>query len=138
MYSDFSKGNYEVLRQKTHTSLIEYSGGRESYDLLFNKTIQQITLFKVKMISFKFENPEQLYTAGNEIVCFVPRASIMKVGKEKIKTVGYMVAIRKINSKEWFYLDGAGFQDDKNLLWELLPLLPKTIELPPNHMEGIM
>jgi len=46
-----------------------------------------------------------------------------------------MIVIRRLGSKEWKYLDGAGLRKNPNYLSVLLPKLEQGIELPPNNVE---
>ena len=92
---------------------------------------------KVTIESRKLGEPTRTYEAGDEEVCFLPHNSVMKVGAVRVKSVGFLVCVRKGAKGSWLFLDGAGMRNNKEMLWELLPELPKELELPPNSNEVI-
>lgn len=135
MTNAINKGNIAFLYSRTHHSIFEMIGGKKNLKELINRAMAKIKENNIKYIASELFAPKNIYIAGDEKVCFVPRISIMETQGIKVKSTGYMVAILKKGSSEWKYLDGAGFRKDQSLLWKLLPKLPRDIILPPNFVE---
>lgn len=137
MFIKFEGGDAEILLQKTHESIYQLAGGKEQFETMTRSIVGQLKEMGVKFLDSKLDPPTKLYPAGEDEVCFVPRTSTIQFNGMKVKTVGYMIAIRPKAGGDWKFLDGAGLKDNPDLLWQLLPALPKEIELPPNTAEVV-
>ncbi len=135
MLNHFELGNAQPIIDKTHESLFAMVGGKEVFAETTREAIEELKQMGVNYISSKFGIPSQLYQAGDEELCFVPHFSIMEVEGQRVKSTGYMIAIRKRGSNQWKYLDGAGMSQNPQLLRELFPDLDGDIELPPHVVE---
>ena len=113
MLAAFEEGDATVLIAKTHSSLYPLVGGKESFKQLTIDALAQLKATGIKFLSSELKSPTVLYTAGEEEICFVPRISVMEIEGTKMQSVGFMIAIRKIDSGSWSYLDGTGFNSDR-------------------------
>ncbi|MGB7387117.1 MAG: hypothetical protein WA929_05915 [Pseudomonas neustonica] len=137
MLAAFEEGDATVLIAKTHSSLYPLVGGKESFKQLTIDALAQLKATGIKFLSSELKSPTALYTAGEEEICFVPRISVMEIEGTKMQSVGFMIAIRKIDSGSWSYLDGTGLRHNQRLLWQLFPALERNISLPPNYISQI-
>ena len=137
MFADFEKGDAQALIDKTHPSIHKLAGGKEKFETMTKNVVAQMSQMDVKFLESELGEPTQLYPAGDEEVCFVPRTSVLEVQGTKVQSIGFMIAIRKTREKGWKYLDGSGLRKNPNLLSTLLPDLPKDIKYPPNEVNPL-
>jgi hypothetical protein len=135
MYDDFERGDAKQLLAATHDSLYKLAGGKEALEKATQTAVEQLLSSGVKFMSSELGMPTETYMAGDEEVCFVPRVSVMEIQGRRAKSTGFMIAIRKVGSNDWKYLDGSGLRKNPENLYLLLPKLKRGIELPPNSME---
>lgn len=128
-------GDPELLIKKTHPSLHELMGGKESFEQITRQAVTQLPASGIKFLSSTVGTPTKTYAAGDEEVCFVPKSAVMEVQGKKAKTTNFMIAIRPAKGGAWQYLDGAGLRQNPEVLYQLLPKLEQGIELPANTVE---
>ncbi len=134
MMATFQKGDPEAMIAETHPSVYKIAGSKELFEKGARKAIGDLAKHGVKFISSQNGAPSKTYIAGDEEVCFVPRSSVLEVGGQKMRSAGFMVAIRPVGGTQWKFLDGAGIADNPGLLYTLLPKLERGIVLPPTGM----
>jgi len=135
--SEFESGDTTNLIAKTHSSLVSVMGGMENFKKAMESAVELIDQQGLEFIDAEVGLPTQLYEAGSEEVAFVPRISTMVFQGQKIKSTGFMIAIRTKGLRDWSYLDGSGMRGNQSLLWELLPRLDKQVKLPPNTLSPV-
>ena len=135
MFIAFEAGKVGPLLRKTHPSIYVLVGGKDKLEELTVAAVSQLREQGISFLSSELGDPTELYSAGKEEVCFIPRISLMEMQGSKVKSIGFLVAIREKGGSEWLYLDGSGIRKDQSLLWKLLPDLEKNISLPPNYFE---
>jgi hypothetical protein len=128
-------GDASTVVNMTHPSLVKSVGGKAELQKMTLDALAQIKEANVKFLSNEVGAPSRIYTAGPEEASLVPTTAMMEVSGRKVKSTGFMVAIRKKNTNDWSYVDGAGFQDMPNLLEVLLPQIEKGVPLPPSKTE---
>jgi hypothetical protein len=131
----FEKGDADYIIAKTHPSLSTIMGGKENFEDLTRKTMTQLAELDVEFIESSLGTPSQIYPSDKEIVCFVPKNSLIKVGEKRIRSKGFLIAARAASGGEWLFLDGAGLRKNPQMLWKLFPALATDIELPENTQE---
>jgi hypothetical protein len=137
MISAMTSGNVDIFVEKTHPALFPLLGGKENFTAFTKEALQQLNTLGVKMLSNEFQDPGRFYEAGKERLSIVPRVSIMEVNEQKIKTIGFMVAIKNTTNNTWKYLDGSGLREDKEMLWQMFPELEPKVKFPENKIEMI-
>jgi hypothetical protein len=135
MYDAFEHGDAKALLAKTHESLYKLTGGKEAFEKATQQAVDQLRGSGIKFLRSELGTPTQTYVADEEEVCFVPRVSVMEIQGKQAKSTGFMIAIRKLGTDEWKYLDGAGLRKNPDLLYLLMPKLERGIELPPVSTE---
>ena len=136
MHNEFARGDTRQLLDKTHQAIYSLTGGKKSFEAFVREAAKQALSSGIKYISVELGTPTRTYAAGEEEVCFVPKIAVMEMeGKRRGKQTGFMIAIRKLGSDEWKYLDGSGLRKDPDQIYTLLPELERGIELPPMAME---
>lgn len=137
MIKAFQKGDVTLIVEKTHSKLVELVGGKDLYKTAMKNAVEQIKSYGITYIGSQLDTPTELFDVDQEEITFVPRVSTMEVQGKKIKTVGYMIAIRDKKTKKWHFLDGAALRTKKEILWKLFPTLDKDIKLPANYVKEI-
>lgn len=136
MMKDFEAGKTETLLAKTHPALVEFMGGQEKLTEMTNQAVAGMK-DAVKFLESSMEAPSKLYAAGDEVLTVVPRISILEVQGQKVKSTGFMIAIRSKDGGDWSYLDGSGLRRNPEMLWTLFPDLTRDIDFPPNEIEPV-
>jgi hypothetical protein len=67
----------------------------------------------------------------------VPKRSTIEADGRRVRSQGFYVAVRKKSEKEWKLLDGAGFRGNPEMLWTLLPELPRGVTIPAVEREVV-
>jgi len=137
MYTAFETGDASLLLASAHSSIYKITGGKSNYESLVVSSVEEIMEQGIIFHEAKLGKPTKLYLSGEEEICFVPRVSIMEYKGQKMKSTGFLIAIRSKGSNDWKYLDGSGLRRDQGLLWKLLPELSKDVELPANFLEKL-
>jgi len=135
MYAAFESGNARVLLDKTHPSVYRIAGGKSALEESLGRAMVYLRKHRAKYIKSELGSPTSTYPAGSEEVCFVPRTSVMEVDGKRVKTTGFLIAIRNLNGESWRYADSAGLVENPKYLSVLLPELQVPVELPQNTVE---
>ena len=135
IYTAMYAGKTDIFLEKTHPSIYRYSSsGKAAYaEYLKNRMLKQIA--NIKLLSMDLGKPNEIYTAGPEEICFIPRVSTMELDGKTGKSVGFMIAIRNVGGNEWSYLDGTALRKNSKALWNLFPKLQKDIQFPENRLK---
>lgn len=136
MISAFEAGDVDNFLSMVHGSLITLSGGEDQLKLVLTDALEKLNEVGIKFVSSEVQDPGEVYIAGDKIVVFVPRVSVMEIQGQKMKSMSFLVAIKDPNS-EWKYLDGSGLRNKQHLLWQLIPELQKDVRFPPNYIEPV-
>lgn len=138
MTSAFTKGDAEAIVAMTDPSLFELAGGKEKLLAVTKQAMDSMKQADYVLEKATLGKPTKTYLANKKAVCFIPKELTMNINGRKGRSVGYLVAIKDEKSgSQWLFLDSAGFQKKPELLWRLVPGLPKKLELPPNFTEVI-
>jgi hypothetical protein len=130
-------GDPEPLITKTHPSLHALMGGADNFEQVTRDAVTQIPASGLKFLGSTVGTPTEVYAAGDEEVCFVPKTSIMEYQGRKAKSTNFMIAIRPAKGGAWQFLDGAGLRQNPEMLYQLLPKLQHGITLPENTVEAL-
>lgn len=133
MATELSSNNYSFVREKTHHSLIEYSGGEENFLRLLDLTKGLLKQSNTEILNVETKPPLYSYKVGEEEVCFVPKVTTLKIqGKTTQTPPSFMLAVRELDQHEWTYLEGANLEKNPQMLYVLFPNFPKNVKLPFN------
>ncbi len=135
MLASFEQGDIDALLDRTHPVLYDMVDSRESLARSMHQALEEIRAAETRFISSEMGRPTELYPAGNDELCFVPRVSIIESRGKRIRSTTFMIAIRRIGGGEWKYLDGSGLRRSPELLYKLFPALQRDVRLPPNAIE---
>lgn len=135
MTAAFERGDAEPLIARTHPSLKALAGGPEAFAELARSSLAQLRDKGLLFVSEEVGTPTDVYPAGEEEVCFVPRVSVMALNGTQMKSTTFMIAIRSKSGTKWTYLDGAGLRKNPEIIYLLLPGLSRDVPLPPNTLE---
>jgi hypothetical protein len=133
----FDERDIATIEAMTHPSIYKFTNGRDGFEAITRQAFVQIDSAGVRFLESKLGTPSEIYSCGEEEVCFIPRTSKFEVNGKKARTISFMIAIRSVKGGEWLFLDGAGLRKNPGLLKMLLPDLPAEIPLPDNRVELI-
>jgi hypothetical protein len=136
MVNAMFEGNADIFIQKTHPALFPYLGGKENFTIFLDAALTEIRQMDLKLIKSELLSPKPYYIVGKDFLAIIPRIQIMQIQEQKIKSVGFLIAV-KDQHNQFTYLDGSGLKNDPKVLWEMFPDLPKNITLPANTTEMI-
>ncbi len=137
MLNGMFSGDVEVFMEKTNPKLFPLLGGKENFSKFTQEALSQLDLMGVKIISTEHQIPGRFYAAGNNMLTIVPRTTVMEIEGQRLKTTGFMVAIKNTETNSWTYLDGSGLREDRSMLWKMFPELTADIQFPENKIEKI-
>lgn len=131
----FTTGNADALIQRTSKLILKIMPSRGQFEQLTRSAIKDMREKGFKFESHKHGEPTVCYSSASGDVCFLPRDSILKYGEKRVKSITYFICVHEDGA--WKFLDSATVHKKPELLWQLIPDLPKDIELPPYSMEVI-
>jgi hypothetical protein len=134
----FREADLDGIVKGTYPGLIVQAGGEEKFRESLEGAVAMLKAGKIKISDMRLEAPAELHEAGDERVGFVPKRSTIEVDGRKVRSRGFYVAVRKAAENEWKLLDGAGFRGNPELLWTLLPKLPREVAIPAVERELIV
>ncbi|HEL2960310.1 hypothetical protein ACQ5SB_07605 [Stenotrophomonas geniculata] len=136
MLDAFGRGDAEMIIARTHPSLKQLAGGDDAYARMTRDTVKELRK-SVTVISDEAGMPGRTYAAGGEEVSFVPRQSLLRVRESPIRSTSFMVAVRRVGTADWRYLDGTALLDNPGLLRQLLPALEPEVSMPKGGIEAL-
>jgi hypothetical protein len=137
MMAEFEQGNIKPLLDQPHPGLFDLVGGRQAFEAMTQSAVAQVMNAGLVFESSELGEPTDLYDAGEYQVCFVPRTSVIAVQGQRIKSIGFMIAVLQPDGQTWRYLDGSGLRQNPQLLGMLFPDLSNDVKLPPNTIEQL-
>ncbi|MCU1087434.1 hypothetical protein JAK45_07015 [Stenotrophomonas maltophilia] len=137
MMGAFARGDAELIIARTHPSLKRLAGGDEAYARMTRDTLKELRKAGVTIISDEAGVPGRTYAAGDEEVCFVPRQSLLRVREAPMRSTTFMLAVRRVGTTRWSFIDGAALLDNPALLRQLLPALEPGVTLPKGGMQAL-
>ena len=136
MVNAMFNGQSSTFINKTHPALFPYLGGKDNFTTFLEAALSEIQQMDLKLIKSELLDPSPYYRVGNELLAIIPRVQIMQVQEQKIKSIGFLIAVKDPNG-QFTYLDGSGLKNEPKVLWEMFPDLPTDLELPTNTTEMI-
>jgi hypothetical protein len=132
-----AQGDADTVIASTHPALVELAGGPENYAGITRGAMNYLREQGFELLRLEVGSPSRTYAAGKEEVSFVPRVMDLQLGEAKVRSTSFMIAIRRVGSKEWKFIDGAGLKRNPEVLQKLLPALDKAAVLPENSDEKL-
>lgn len=133
----FDAADVDATIAMTHPSLFALAGGRDKAIVIIESAMSQLRTMGVQVIESSLGVPTEVHSAADELVCFYPRTTVMRVGEKKAKSTGFLICVRKTAGGEWLFLDGSGLRENPSMLKMLLPALPEDVKFPDNKVELI-
>jgi len=90
----------------------------------------QLKAMGFRYLKTEYGKPTTSYRVGDDIICFVPRTSLIEIRDRTVKSQAYWIAVRPAGGGDWKFLDGAGIHAKPELLWHMFPGLPRDIQFP--------
>lgn len=131
----FDAADVDTIVEMTHPSLFRLMGGREKMTEITKTAMAQLKSIGVEVVESKLGVPTEVHIAADELVCFYPRTTVMRIGEKKAKSTGFLICVRKADAGKWLFLDGSGLRKNSELLGMLLPALAADVTLPENKVE---
>lgn len=133
----YADSDFDTILRTAHPAMIKMLGGREQAAAVLRTMVDQLRARGVRTLETNLSEPGEIYRSGEEIVCFIPRKSLMAVSKKKIVSIGFVIAARKESGGEWTFMDGSGLQEHPELLRTIFPDLPGDVILPETKMTPV-
>lgn len=133
----FDERDIATIMAMTHPSIYKLTNGKDGFEAITRQAFVQIESAGVRFLDSKLGTPSEIYSCGEEQVCFIPRTSTLEVDGKKVRSIGFLIAIRSVKGGDWLFLDGSGLRKNPELLKKLLPDLPADTPLPENRVELI-
>ncbi len=133
--SSYEKGDFDTLLSLTHPKAIEIFGGQENMKKVITAAMERHKELKLSFESAQYGKITAPVTSKDNIFCFLPTDTIMKVGDKRVHSISYMIAIKPIAGGDWKLLDGSGLRNDKTLINLFFPDFPADAQLPENKTD---
>jgi ketosteroid isomerase-like protein len=137
MERSFREGDLMGIVKGTYPGLIVQAGGEAKFRESLERAVALLKSGEIKISDVQLDAPAELHEAGEERVCFVPKRSTIEADGRRVRSQGFYVAVRKKTENEWKLLDGAGFRGNPEMLWTLLPELPRGVAIPAVEREVV-
>jgi hypothetical protein len=131
------KNDVDAIINTTHPVLFPLMGGKENFEKVTRAAVVRLKSSGIKQEESTLGTPTRTYSAGADTICFIPRTSIFSAEGKRIRSIGFLVAIRNTSSPEWLFLDGSGMRNNPALLKKLFPDLEDGVTFPENRKEVI-
>ncbi|WAC21062.1 hypothetical protein OVA24_06655 [Luteolibacter sp. SL250] len=132
----FEKKDVPGMVEHTHPAIHKLLGGKEAFAKVTEQAMAQIAQQEIRVLDNQYGPPSKVHLSGTDRICFIPRTNVMHIKDMKIKSTGFLIAIRS-EGQPWKFLDGAALRQNPELLKTLFPGLPDDVEQPENRMEPI-
>lgn len=125
----YLEGDLDRIVAFTHPELVTLLGGEVRMKLLMQPTLEAMNETNRFLKSTVYGSPTRLIRAGAFEVCFIPRMSNFRRGREIVSIPGTLIAIRA-QEGAWHFMNGALFEVRRDLFYRLVPEFPETVEIP--------
>ena len=128
----FAAGDADAYVAMLHTSIFQLVPNKEQLLYGLKKGMESMRASGQTTEKTDLTPPTDFYTAGDEMVAFIVRKTVVEEKSQRAAFSGYLVAIRKIAGPgQWLFLDSDGFRNDPSLIFRMLPALPRNAAIPP-------
>jgi len=128
----FANSDADAYVSMLHTSIFQLVPNREQLLYGLRKGMESLRTSGQTTVSTDLTPPTEFYTAGDEMVAFIVRKSVVEEKGQRATFNGYLVAIRKTGGPgQWLFLDSDGFRSEPALIFRMLPALPRNAAIPP-------
>ena len=122
-----NQGNYSYILEKSDPSIIELSGGIESYNAILSLAANSFKQGGIQVDKVALLPPQNSHIFGKKEFCVIPKQlTIVMNGKPIIGEQSFMLAVRPLDSKEWKYIDGTGLKKNPDMLYTLFSEIPSS------------
>lgn len=133
----FQAHDFEKFARETFPGVVTLSGGHDALIATMRKGVEQMDAQHIAFVSHAAHAETTITDAGPYEVVRVPEDSVMKTGERKVRIVSYSLAVRSKPAGPWTFIGGTGIHNQPQVLWQLLPGLPRDFKLPPYSMQPI-
>jgi len=133
----FQRHDFAKYASETFPGIIELTGGRDRFMEQMRVAFAQMDAQHLRFVSHVSKPESQTTDAGKYEVVRIPEESVLEAGERRVKVISYSLAVRTKPSGPWTFIGGSGIVKQPEVLWQLLPGLPKDYELPPSSMQPI-
>jgi hypothetical protein len=128
----FANGDADAYVAMLHTSIFQLVPNREQLVYGLKKGMESLRSSAQVVEKTELTPPTRFYVAGDEMVAFIVRKTLVREHDDRASFSGYLVAVRKTSGPgQWLFLDSDGFRNEPALIFRMLPALPKDAAIPP-------
>jgi hypothetical protein len=92
--------DFDTLLKFTHPAVFNLVGGKDAFEKAARAAMDQLKQTGIKFLKTDFGEPSITYKAGDEVICFVPRTSLLQYSQKTVRSQAYWVAIRTAGGSE--------------------------------------
>jgi hypothetical protein len=130
------QGDATTVARHTHPFFIRRAGGRPKFAEFVKSVAKHMKDEGYTVTSFTFSPPLLTHRSGANIVCLIPIQTAVAGPPGQFIETGFLVAVRDLApSSSWVFFGSSGLRTNPEILWEVLPDLPRDVQLPPNRLE---
>jgi len=133
----YEEGNADKIVEMTFKPVVAMVGGAEAMKGMVQKSMNAQKDAGVIIESYSIGKPTEPIVAGEDVVTFIPKVTVMKMPGKRARSTTFMVGARKVKDKTWYFMDGAGFRKKPTMIYTFFPSLPQNLVLPENSIEFI-
>ena len=133
----FQAHDFERFARETFPGVVAMSGGHDAMIATVRTSFAQMDAQRIVFVSHSSHAETAITDAGRYEVVRVPEDSVLKAGERQVRIVSYSLAVRSKPAGPWTFIGGTGIHNQPQILWDLLPGLPKDFKLPPYSMQPI-
>lgn len=132
MSTALNSSNYQYIAEKSDSSIIELSGGKENYNAILALAANSFKNRNIQVKKIDIQPPQNSYIFGKKEFCIIPKQlTILMNGKAMTGDKSFMLAVRPLESQEWKYIDGAGLKKNPDMLYTLFSEIPRDKNIIP-------
>ena len=100
MVKAFKNEDYSTFLDLTHPKVVELTGGKEKMIKILSEGFGH----GIEVISVEIQSPSGLIRKDNSLQCSFKQKQIMKIGDQKIYTIGSLIGISYDQGKNWSFI----------------------------------
>ena len=109
---------------------VEGLGGVEALQESFENEFAKFRSPEFKVSAYELGEVFSRYDLESKFVVIIPTVSSMDYQDKTYQIKSYLIAIKYKENNTWYYIDGAGYQQNKYLLQAFMPDLPEDLKVP--------
>ena len=120
--------DYEKLSEYTYPVIVEWMGGKNQMINQITTEMDRIEKQGIIFLELSIGEPEEIYTAGNEIHCLVPQKVVLESKDGKIINSSHLLAVSDNSGEHLYFVDTSQITSDN--VRHLFPKFNSELKIP--------